>query len=286
MDLGNHRELAQQGCRLTPFRRWRVDDACKSRYPASMSRSATPCAVAHHRDLTACIGKYFERGGRRRRCGQPRRPRFPDRLRDAPCLRPAARQPRPWRRRPRRFRPALGKIERRIRRYKRRLKNHHRPGIKQTDETAALYVLMAPEAEDENEEGGWDSFAADSSGHEPPAGVVIAETQAKIKTMTVSMAVMELDLTEFKQLCSGMPPTAGSPWYIAGRMAISAGSTRSGPSRLPSPALRRRTNLDGLRSFMRMGTCQSDGLGATVSGAAGVEWISVTCWIAMRSSRG
>jgi len=148
-------------------------------------------------DLTACISKYFERGGMDAdvvvsRDGHGFRIDCLMRLAsgqqlDSHGLGADAHGA---------FDAALGKIERRIRRYKRRLKNHHRPGIKQTDETASLYVLMAPEAEDEDEEGGWDSLGADSGGHEPPAGVVIAETQAKLKTMTVSMAVLELDLTE------------------------------------------------------------------------------------------
>ena len=91
------------------------------------------------------------------------------------------------------FGAALGKIERRIRRYKRRLKNHHRPGLRETTEDAALLVLRAPETEDD--EGGWDELA-ESGSHEPPSGVVIAETQSVLRTMTVSMAVLELDLTE------------------------------------------------------------------------------------------
>jgi ribosomal subunit interface protein len=90
------------------------------------------------------------------------------------------------------FDAALSKVEARIRRYKRRLKNHHHPSGK-VAETAALMVLRPPEADDELDGWGEDILAA---GHEPPAGVVIAETEAPLKTMTVSMAVMEMDLTE------------------------------------------------------------------------------------------
>jgi len=90
------------------------------------------------------------------------------------------------------FDAALSKVEARIRRYKRRLKNHHHPSGK-VAETAALMVLRAP-AEGEDELDGWDGLADLSA--EPPSGVVIAETQAPLKTMTVSMAVMEMDLTE------------------------------------------------------------------------------------------
>jgi ribosomal subunit interface protein len=92
------------------------------------------------------------------------------------------------------FDVALTKVEARIRRYKRRLKNHHHPSGR-IAETASLMVLRSPEADDELD--GWreeiDGFDGDV---EPPAGVVIAETQAPLKTMTVSMAVMEMDLTE------------------------------------------------------------------------------------------
>jgi ribosomal subunit interface protein len=90
------------------------------------------------------------------------------------------------------FDAALSKVEARIRRYKRRLKNHHHPSGK-VAETAALMVLRPPEADDELD--GWGEDLG-SAGHEPPAGVVIAETEAPLKTMTVSMAVMEMDLTE------------------------------------------------------------------------------------------
>lgn len=86
---------------------------------------------------------------------------------------------------------ALEKIDSRIRRYKRRLKNHHRPSAK--DETATAYVLRAPD----DEADGWDDVRAEeSNGHDLPSGVVIAETEAVVKTMTVSMAVLDLDLTQ------------------------------------------------------------------------------------------
>jgi ribosomal subunit interface protein len=90
------------------------------------------------------------------------------------------------------FGEALNNIEARIRRYKRRLKNHHHPSGK-IAETASVMVLRGPDIDDEID--GWEADAGESH-HEPPAGMVIAETQAPLKTMTVSMAVMEMDLTE------------------------------------------------------------------------------------------
>ncbi len=75
------------------------------------------------------------------------------------------------------FDAALTKIEARIRRYKRRLKNHHHPSANRLDETAQVTVLRAPE-HDEEEVDGWDDLNSDlANGHEPPKGVVIAETQ-------------------------------------------------------------------------------------------------------------
>jgi ribosomal subunit interface protein len=90
------------------------------------------------------------------------------------------------------FDVALEKIETRIRRYKRRLKNHH-AGPREPSETAPVLVLRSPDEEDQ--EDGWDDLSQQGLvSHQPPSGVVIAETQAEVKTMTVSMAVMELDL--------------------------------------------------------------------------------------------
>jgi ribosomal subunit interface protein len=85
---------------------------------------------------------------------------------------------------------AVGKIETRIRRYKRRLKSHTPAATAKAAETSQLYVLRAPEGDEEG-----DDWAA-SGGHSPPAAMIVAETASALKTMTVFMAVMELDLTE------------------------------------------------------------------------------------------
>jgi ribosomal subunit interface protein len=92
------------------------------------------------------------------------------------------------------FDSALAKIDTRIRRYKRRLKSHSPAATAKQVENAAMFVLKAPEV-DEGEEHDWDVEAGHPTG--APAGMVIAETQAEVKTMTVSMAVMELDLTAY-----------------------------------------------------------------------------------------
>jgi ribosomal subunit interface protein len=88
------------------------------------------------------------------------------------------------------FGAALAKIETRIRRYKQRLKSHSTQANAKSAETAALFVLKAPD--DADEDDGWGA----AEGHGPPAAMIIAETQAPLRTLTVSMAVMELDLTE------------------------------------------------------------------------------------------
>jgi ribosomal subunit interface protein len=88
------------------------------------------------------------------------------------------------------FGHALSKVETRIRRYKRRLKSHSIASEAKAAELASSYVLRAPDGDDDVED--WD-LGEDES---PPAAMVIAESQAELKTMTVSMAVMDLDLTE------------------------------------------------------------------------------------------
>jgi len=88
------------------------------------------------------------------------------------------------------FSQALAKIETRIRRYKRRLKSHTVAATAKAAETASLYVLRG--ADEDSPGDDWD----DSEAGHPPAAMVIAETEAPLKTMTVSMAVMDLDLTE------------------------------------------------------------------------------------------
>jgi ribosomal subunit interface protein len=87
------------------------------------------------------------------------------------------------------FDAASAKMQKRIRRYKNRLKDHHPQAMaRQAAETAAYVVLQIPDEDDEEEyDGGPAHF---------PEPLVIAETETKIGSMTVSMAVMELDLTE------------------------------------------------------------------------------------------
>ncbi|RAK59661.1 ribosome-associated translation inhibitor RaiA [Phenylobacterium hankyongense] len=86
------------------------------------------------------------------------------------------------------FDAAIAKMDKRIRRYKRRLKDHHVQAQAKQAETAAYFVLQSADlSEDEDDDESIELF---------PEPMVIAETEKPIRTMTVSMAVMELDLTE------------------------------------------------------------------------------------------
>lgn len=76
---------------------------------------------------------------------------------------------------------AAERIEKRLRRYKRRLKEHH-VDKQATREAAASYVIAALDEEEE--------VATD---YNP---VIIAEETTNLETMTVSHAVMAMDLTE------------------------------------------------------------------------------------------
>lgn len=91
------------------------------------------------------------------------------------------------------FDSALQKMEKRVRRYSRRLKDHHLKAQAKQAETAAYFVLQPLEDEDESED-------LDDGAGAFPEPVVIAETEKEIRTMTVAMAVMELDLTESRTI--------------------------------------------------------------------------------------
>ena len=78
----------------------------------------------------------------------------------------------------------------RLRRYKRRLRDHHRADI-QTQRAAQYYVVSANDLDG----------AVDD--HEPAgdtAPVIIAEMQTEIPSLTVSEAVMRLDLSDQKAM--------------------------------------------------------------------------------------
>jgi ribosomal subunit interface protein len=104
------------------------------------------------------------------------------------------------------FDDALTKLEKRVRRYKRRLKNHHADNKSPLPaHDAAAYVLAPLNDEDEVE-----GDAAEVSEAGPEAGpLVIAETTIPVRTMTVSTAVMQLDLTNNPALLFRNAATGG-----------------------------------------------------------------------------
>ena len=82
---------------------------------------------------------------------------------------------------------ALEKLEKRVRRYKRRLKDHHKNGSAPfPSEPASAFVLKCA-ADDEAEE---------TPGENGEAPVIVAEAASQIRTMTVSQAVLQLELGE------------------------------------------------------------------------------------------
>lgn len=86
------------------------------------------------------------------------------------------------------FDQAADRVAKRLRRYKRRLKDHHKSASQDDSLRARTYVLEA-----EPEEGPDDR-------EEPAEHVVIAEMQTEIDALTVSEAVMRLDLGNLQAL--------------------------------------------------------------------------------------
>ncbi len=88
------------------------------------------------------------------------------------------------------FDTACDKIAKRLRRYKSRLKDHHNASEGPGEPLAAKKYILQAEAED---------HAHDSHGEEGTGGhqpVVIAEMTTSIATLTVSEAVMHMELAE------------------------------------------------------------------------------------------
>ncbi|GAB5377640.1 MAG: ribosome-associated translation inhibitor RaiA [Acuticoccus sp.] len=81
------------------------------------------------------------------------------------------------------FEQAAERIDKRLRRYKRRLKAHHHVPAAAIETAAATETTLASPDDDDELEANY-------------APLVVAETPTKIKTMTVGMAVLELDLID------------------------------------------------------------------------------------------
>lgn len=81
------------------------------------------------------------------------------------------------------FEACREKMDKQLRRHKRRLKDHHRERVTPVEfDAAGLYVLAA--GEDETEEDG-DSLAP----------VIVAEMETKVPTLSVGEAVMQMELS-------------------------------------------------------------------------------------------
>ena len=97
------------------------------------------------------------------------------------------------------FSDSLDKLEKRVRRYKRRLKDHHigPKGLSpEKTENAAREVARSMVLQDP-EHVGDDTFGEAGPEGPPPVGMVIAETEHEIRTLTVGRAVLELDMTGY-----------------------------------------------------------------------------------------
>ncbi|MBV6656711.1 MAG: ribosome-associated translation inhibitor RaiA [Devosiaceae bacterium] len=77
---------------------------------------------------------------------------------------------------------ASARIEKRLRRYKRRLKDHQHDKAERAAMAAASYVTFATPDEDEEPSEGF-------------APTVVAETETHMKTLTVASAVLDLDFS-------------------------------------------------------------------------------------------
>jgi ribosomal subunit interface protein len=82
------------------------------------------------------------------------------------------------------FETAFERIEKRLRRYKRKLRDHHHGESRAVSSEIAYAVIDSPQQDDDTEVA--DDFAP----------VIVAETTKKLATMSVAGAVMALDMTD------------------------------------------------------------------------------------------
>lgn len=97
------------------------------------------------------------------------------------------------------FDEAADKVAKRLRRHKRRLKDHHRSAGAVADEApmrARKYIIEGPADDLEGSDGDTSMQGADD-GHAP---VVVAEMETAIDMLTVSEAVMRMDLADLPAL--------------------------------------------------------------------------------------
>jgi phage shock protein A len=84
---------------------------------------------------------------------------------------------------------AMEKLETRLRRYKRKLRNHHK-GKRSMEAEEALYaVLQSGQTQVETH------LDEEDNNDAAPEAVVVSEKMGELQSMTVSMAVMDMDIT-------------------------------------------------------------------------------------------
>lgn len=89
------------------------------------------------------------------------------------------------------FNAAADKVEKQLRRYKRKLKNHHNPKVTDPEEVIrtiqAKKFVLAPDHDEEISD-------------EKDAPIIIAEKETDIQSLTVGEAVMKMDLEDLPAL--------------------------------------------------------------------------------------
>lgn len=88
------------------------------------------------------------------------------------------------------FADSLEKLEKRIRRYKRRLRNHHNAHKHPLPMEAAAAFVLQPPSDDDGPDDGAEQLDAE------PGPAIVAETTVQVTTMTVGMAVLQLEVSE------------------------------------------------------------------------------------------
>ncbi len=89
---------------------------------------------------------------------------------------------------------AMEKLETRLRRYKRKLRNHHKGKRLGKEAEEAMYaVLQAGRTSVEEPEN-------EQEDDTPPEAVVVSERMGELRSLSVSMAVMDMDLSDAQVL--------------------------------------------------------------------------------------
>lgn len=93
---------------------------------------------------------------------------------------------------------AVARLEKQLRRYKRRLKDHHRRRKDPVELIEATAYLLQGEDEPEvdSEEANAGSDAVENGAAEFWAPTIVAETASKVPTLSVGEAVMQLELSD------------------------------------------------------------------------------------------